>query len=357
MRRAVARLIRRGVVGVCGPLLRAARVVVPGRGYFAVSVDRGVRQYLKVLNSDNDRYLASCIRGDLPDDPYQLRARLTMYSHALEKGLSYREMRLGFGQDRFVATAEHLHKYREVGASEADPHFLAAVRVLFEYLEVHAREGFDVAHLAPLAEPFEPLLARADAAGIPHGTLELTRDEMLAGGGGPFAELSRTRCSTRDFAPERVDPKIIHEAVRLAQKSPSACNRQASSVVVIQTPELVQRALALQTGNRGFGHQVRTVLIVKTDLRAFYGETERQQGFVDGGMFAMSLIYGLHSQGVGTCSLNWSNSLENDAALRDLIGLRASEAVLMFIAAGYYAETFRATASVRLPTEEVYRLL
>jgi hypothetical protein len=72
-------------------------------------------------------------------------------------------------------------------------------------------------------------------------------------------------------------------------------------VYSVSNDTAIEQVLALQNGNRGFGHLAKRVLIVSADLHAFIGPIERNKAFVDGGMFAMSLLYALHRLELGAC--------------------------------------------------------
>jgi hypothetical protein len=105
--------------------------------------------------------------------------------------------------------------------------------------------------------------------------------------------------------------------------------------------------LAFQNGNRGFGDQVNKVIVVTTDLQAFVTPGERNQCWIDGGMFSMSLIHALHSLGVATCCLNWSVEMDIDRAMRVSAGIPECEAVIMLIAIGHYPAHLRVAQSAR----------
>lgn len=123
--------------------------------------------------------------------------------------------------------------------------------------------------------------------------------------------------------------------MRLAVKAPSACNRQPWKVYHTTDPHKRDAALALQAGNRGFGHKIPNLLIVTADLRAFMPGEERYQIWIDGGIFSMSLIQAFHSLGIGTCCLNWSVSPKRDKQLRKIFNIDPSQSVIMMLAAGY----------------------
>lgn len=109
------------------------------------------------------------------------------------------------------------------------------------------------------------------------------------------------------------------KSVGLAQNSPSACNRQPTRIHIIESEQLRNQVLELQGGNRGFGKLADTVIIISVELVGYRDVKERNNLFVDGGMYAMNLLYALHSYRIGACPLNWCYSTEQDLALRRLV--------------------------------------
>ncbi|MEM7316122.1 MAG: nitroreductase family protein, partial [Planctomycetota bacterium] len=152
---------------------------------------------------------------------------------------------------------------------------------------------------------------------------------------------------------EPVDISVIKTAVRIAQKTPSVCNRQSGRVHIYGSEADKTRVLSHQAGNRGFGNQAAYVLIVTADLRCFASPGERFQSWIDGGMFAMSLIYALHAQGLGSCALNWSATSDRDIRMRKDAGIPDNEVVMMMISVGRLPESFPVARSPRKPLEEV----
>ena len=67
----------------------------------------------------------------------------------------------------------------------------------------------------------------------------------------------------------------------------------------------------------------------------------------------MSLIYALHSLGLGTCCLNWSVTRERDLALRKDAKIDHSESIIMMIAVGNLPDNFSVANSSRKPVEEI----
>lgn len=165
------------------------------------------------------------------------------------------------------------------------------------------------------------------------------------------------RHSIREFSDREIDNKVMKRAMNMAMKAPSVCNRQAWHVYDIDKPDLIKIALNLQDGNRGFGHKVSRLLIVSSDLRAFFSSKERYQHWIDGGIFSMSLVLAFHSLGIGSCCLNWSQDISTDVKLRKKLPIKPEHSVIMMMAIGYPMESNKVCQSPRRPIEEVYTKL
>lgn len=115
--------------------------------------------------------------------------------------------------------------------------------------------------------------------------------------------------------------------------------------------ENAQEALDWQPGNKGFGHLASRGLVVTVDLQAFSGAGERNQAFIDGGMFAMSILYALHAQGLGACPLAWSMRPADDVKMRRALDIPNNEAVIMMISVGNLPDTLQVAKSHRMPLD------
>ncbi len=165
-----------------------------------------------------------------------------------------------------------------------------------------------------------------------------------------------SRYSIRNFSEEPIDPRQIVAATKLAQKTPSVCKRQSARVYAFTENPLHREVLACKHGNSGFGHQAAAVLVVTSALPSFFSPDERNQCWIDGGLFCMSLIYALHSMGLGTCCLNWCVNLQDDRNLREVADLPESESIIMQIAVGHLPETLKVAKSIRKPLNQILRI-
>jgi nitroreductase len=284
-----------------------------------------------------------------------LEASIIKNYHRIEKGLALRSPRMGFGQEAIELLLDEVREYvRQFGPSGATA---AAIHSLDEYLRFNAAEGSTLPRLAAVVDELRERHAAGGICCDAGGTKAVTREDIHRAGRIDLKGFFASRYSIRQFSGEPVDQSLIAEAVRLAQQSPSVCNRQSARVYVASGKALQARLLALQNGNRGFGDQADKILVVGSDLDCFLSVGERYQAWIDGGMFAMSLIYALHSLGLGTCCLNWSVEPPADKALHQAARLPDGISVIMLIAVGHIPDALRVAQSPRRPIDEVLRLL
>ena len=166
-----------------------------------------------------------------------------------------------------------------------------------------------------------------------------------------------SRFSLREFKDEIVPENVIKRAVSLALKTPSVCNRQAWHIYHTFNHDVKISALKYQTGSKSFGEKIPNLMIITADLKAFMSGKEHYQYWIDGGMFAMSIVYALHSLGVASCCLNWSQSPANDKRVRSLIDIKPNQTIVMMIAVGWPDELNNVCVSERRPLDEVYSTL
>ncbi|KNH23246.1 hypothetical protein ACU18_00050 [Arthrobacter sp. ZBG10] len=143
--------------------------------------------------------------------------------------------------------------------------------------------------------------------------------------------------------------------MRLAGHAPSVCNRQSWKTHLYTEQADIEKLLSHQSGNRGFGHTARGLLVVTADARLFSGSGERNQRWVDGGLFAMSIVWAMHGLGINSCMLNWSKGNSASEALRRDSGIAPQEDIIVMIALGYAMPDHRVARSPRRPVTEIFR--
>ena len=298
---------------------------------------------------DFRRYRASSFI-DGPRERQNLEAHIRLLSHMLEYGLSLSDPRAGFGVDKVrLLAAEVSHYIESYGPDAATDNGLG---VLAAYVAYNAANGADVREAQKL---LDDLLA-SDAASSPcvAGSEAVSARAIRAAASCDFMGFMAARHSVRQYDRARpVEAERIERAVTAAMQSPSSCNRQTTKVLAFTDRDSIRRVLSHHQGNRGFGDQLGGVFVVTVDLRNWNTIGERNQGWVDGGMFAMTLALGLHAEGLGACMLNWSATMEEDRAMRGLLGLDDSHVIITLIGFGHMVESFSVPVSRRRPLAQV----
>jgi len=278
-----------------------------------------------------------------------LASLITIDYHRLEKGLALPNPRIGFGVTAAGDLQSNLVKF--MGRYGVKSVCLEAISALSEYYLFN--EEFtknDNALYAEYLKIFQSINVDdyADFYAIA-GTVETSREEVVNASNINYKQFFKHRHSVRTFSNEAVDTALIDEAISIAQEAPSVCNRQPWKVYCVQSGERVTEILKIQSGARGFEDGPDKLLVISVDVRAFHYAGERNEYWVDGGIFTMSVLNALHAVGLGTCCMNWCVDKKRDELLRKTINLPASEVVIVLIAIGHYPEKFKVAVS---PTKE-----
>jgi nitroreductase len=273
----------------------------------------------------------------------QMESAIVKAYHGFEKGLSLRSPKPGFGQEK----AKNLLKKLSEWHSRYDPTEMtkAAECSLLAYRDFNKDLGISLSFMDTWADRIDKTCATRLG-----GTLTIRKDDILKHVDGVSKTFFTSRHSMRNFSAEEIPMRDIERAVLIAQKSPSVCNRQGVRVLCAKNAE---EALKWQPGNKGFGHLASRGLVITADLQAFSSSGERNQAYVDGGLFAMSLVYALHSMGYGSCMLAWNKSARDEKEVRQSLKIKDNEVIIMMIAAGTLPDEFEVACSHRRPISEV----
>ncbi|MDP0498736.1 MAG: nitroreductase family protein [Verrucomicrobiota bacterium JB022] len=271
----------------------------------------------------------------------QCLSRLTMLAHGIEKALSLSAVKKPFFLAKFPILIQLAAKVVDNGWNTGDERFIMAQDAAVAYFKFH--EG------SPEVDAFREEAQRVFGnleTFTQSPLIELMPAESVVSFQ-DFKAFCHSRHSVRSFSDQTVPREDLTSAIELALRTPSVCNRQPWKVKILDEREEIASAFKLQNGNTGFGHEVRTLLLTGADMRSFLGPEERNEPWIDAGMFSMSLVYALHAKGISSCTLNWCVDAERDAQLRKLLGLPEWFRVTMFICVGYPREGASVAASRR----------
>ena len=278
-------------------------------------------------------------------------AELLFQYHKLEKGLCMPGEKRFFGEDPVKATLSLLGKWESLGFSTEDPIYKGAIETLRAYRhrldETPCKSGDDLGGT---------LDASSRLNGEPDHSLQtpiIVRQEIDPTVFPALEKLADARRSVRSFKPATVPSEIIQRAISIAQQCPSACNRQPTRIHVYTERERIDALLKLQNGNRGFGHTIPVLLLVTSEARCFFDASERNEPYLDAGLFVMSLLFALRAQGVSSCCLNWCVEPSNDTMAHKIGDIADSEKIITYIAVGYAEDGALAPRSPRRSIDQI----
>jgi nitroreductase len=315
---------------------------IPRQVYDALRKAFLVKQLLSEYIRDFKRYLEhSSILAVKTDS--QLLGRISATYHVVEKGLSMPEKRMGFGGDNIITLCELIRQAFEKGLREAIE-VKSAIASIKQYHDEHRSNQLS----EPVRIALESVKEYFQEEHSEHGgSKSLTSNELLKNWGIDFKKFISTRHSIRHYSPKEVDLSLIVEAIEMANYSPSVCNRQSTRAIIINEKEKIEQALKFQNGNRGFGHLAKVLIIVMSDLSSFHEYQERNQCFIDSGLFSMSLLYSLQSMGLGACPLNWCTDGKTDDLLKKALNISENKVITMMISVGHLPKSLEVAVSKR----------
>jgi len=258
----------------------------------------------------------------------RLEGRLMANAHAIERGLSFEKPGNKFAIDIIKTLLSLVHNYIDRQYTSDNFAFQSAKQALRDYLEFHKKKGISLGVLED--QIINLSIDKSDL--IESSTISLHTKEYFKNSS--FADTIIKRRSVRNFLNTPVSLRKIKYAIKLALNSPSVCNRQSWHIYILKKGDTLNHVLNLQRGNRGFREKIGTLLVVTADLNSFQGFNERNQGFIDGGIFSMSLLLSLHYADLGACPMNWSYHFDEDLKIRKVLKVRRSENIILFIAVG-----------------------
>jgi len=321
-----------------------------------ISLKKTFRMGLEITHSihalfdDFGRYICHSATFFKKGDPVKLQGQIIRNYHAIEVGLTYHPPRPNASRKVVESLLKQLKSYLEL--RPADTFIFCAINALSAYCETNHRHGNPLPNLEKTLQALRNS-TEASTSSEDNSPLSTTAYHIPEARRFDFAQLAHSRRSSRRFIAKPVCTEIIREAVATALRSPSACNRQPCKVYDITNQSLKQSVLEIQNNSSAWRESADHILVVTADLGLYAGINERHCCYVDGGLFAMTLIYALHAAGLGTCPLNLNLPVYSQKKLRTLLTVKPSEMFIMLIAVGHIEAQVQVPRGHRRNIDEV----
>ncbi len=239
----------------------------------------------------------------------------------------------------------HYTRYKE------DELLFFVLSIIEEYIRFNSQNGVVNDEISLKYKHLNSIPIMVNYDYLKGSTMTVTREMIQKNGAVNYLDFVKSRYSIRNFTGEEVDRQLVCKALEIARFTPSACNRQPWGNHVFFNKKKISEILNYQTGARPFGEDITCLILITSRYGSFFNE-EYHQPYINGGMYAMNLLFALHSTGLGTVSLNLGFKQEKFNELTYLCNMQESELPILLIGVGVIPEELKVARSKRFNYKE-----
>jgi len=297
----------------------------------------------KILHSpeyQNNRYLGDIIRK----------------THSIEKGLSLGNIRLGYGYKKIMEGFSFVERYKKNGGNMQAEQIQMFVDALDAYLKFHQGKNYSNEQILDIQSKFSMLTKDVtptlqNTAG---GSLHVNRQDFSPEELKVIDRLFNNRHSVREFAGTPIDEANLKNAIEMAMRCPSACNRQCYRLQIVERKDF-NKLDGWVDGVGGFADELDKLLIVTGQL-SVYHDDEQYQYAVTSAIFAGYLSLALEAYNIGCCVIQRSlNPSRKWNSIRNNFGIPGDELPVCCLGIGNLKTEYRVPVSHRLNYKTIVR--
>jgi len=285
----------------------------------------------------------------------QLMGEIIRNVHSIEKGLSLETPRKLFGYAKIIEMLHLVEQYFKM-EDHSNTVILMAYDALKEYLSFHSKEKND-AKIREIQKLMDEVFS---GISLPehekHGgtySIKSGHDENVFH---EFQSLVNARHSIRDFSNESVPMEELRQAINVAFRCPTACNRQGVRAYILtgKNKDLLSDWVI---GIGGFGDKVEKYILITGKLSE-YREDEQFQYIVSASIFAGYLTLALEAKNIGCCVVQRPVLLcKKWRELQTQLNIPNDEQIVLMLGVGMKKEDYKVPVSYRLPYDELVKEL
>ena len=278
-------------------------------------------QKRKILSNEKANYVDS--KGFLERD-------MLLLAHSLEKGMGLPNPRIGYGREKAAQLVKNIKKYAATFGVSSFP-LLESIAVLDKYITLMGEQQVNVADISEIRKQVSIDCDNYCKAGYDIYDYK----KLNASNFTNFSELLSSRHSIRHFSREEITEDELKTVIALANKAPSACNRQPVRIYYTKEQTTALKFEQLVDGSHGFQGEIPYYLLITVD-RAYFANDEFLQWYTNGGIYLGILALSLHSQGIGSVILQWKYAQKCENQVKVMFGIKKSEAIVALVGCGKY---------------------
>ncbi|OJG87056.1 hypothetical protein RV13_GL003857 [Enterococcus raffinosus] len=328
------------------------RRVLPTPVFSILSYIYKVVESINYNVQDNSLLLKALSKKNLSKRNYY---EVLLNTHILEKGLSNKEFRSGFGREKIKRLSYELNICRNDSGQQNFP-YQSAISVLAEYLKKHNNEK-------EVRSFFENIFSRKVMNDIdfysnknePISGVNLIKRKELEMKVGSFESIAKSRFSLREYDLKKsINPNDLKWAVDIAKLAPSSCNRQPIKAYCVLSEIKI---LKIMDRHHGIQTKPQGLFIITAEMSAYPNAKTRSLPYVDGGLFMMALSYALQEKFLGNVILNGCLSRKDELEIKKIIDIEETERIIGFMSFGQMDESMLVCKSSRIPLEETLKFV
>ena len=287
---------------------------------------------LQAFIGDYFRYRKASLCHNEPFRRDKMNARLMLVGHSIEKGMSFESKKKNWGKEKVLQLCKMLVAYmQEYPVSEE---VINCLNIINAYrLDDESCKSSEVTDcIDSILEQYHDYIQEGYA-----GVKDVIKPDSFDIN--TILSFYKSRASVRSFSEEPLTQMEIEKVMEVARTTPTACNRQTSRVYAITNRAKIDEILNLQLGGQGWADRASTMFIITGCMSCFGGIFERQQVYIDGGLFAMNFVMGLHLYGIASCFKMFVRDYKLQDKVCKLCGIPRNEVPIVIVMAGHYKNT------------------
>lgn len=283
----------------------------------------GIAREMREFYYDSISYVRYSIDGLHTTEKERLISRMLLTAHSLEKGMCFIKKKKNWGEAKAKNLLETISKYEKYGQDE---YFQLALNVLYKYkLDEYGSKN------KALIDSIEELTAKYHSLLSPHDYGVKGVGECKSFDKKQIIDFFSSRSSIRFYKDIEVSNADIENAYRIAKLTPTACNRQTCKVYVYKGESIKRQILDNQVGDQGWAGKAPVLFVITSDLSRFGGTCEHSQALIDGGLFAMNFVWGLHLYHIASCFKMFIREHKRQNEFQKLCGIPRNEVPIVLI--------------------------
>ena len=258
-----------------------------------------------------------------------------IHTHTLEKGMEHFELRpFAVEKTRYIMSLiKRESKYENYENKFA---FINGINSLREYKKIYEEHNWINKDEYKKVDEFLKNYSKVENQKA--GAYILTKKELQKDYEIDYLKFVKSRHSTRNYKNEPIKLDDVKAAVEMAKYSASACNRQYIKLHFYPSGKMRDNFIHYALGKGGLYLDGVNTFIVTFDVNGLSGIGERNQGYFNAGLYSTNLVNAFHSLGIGTCFIQFANSVKDEDDLKRKNEIPEYERIAVILFAGYYDE-------------------